>query len=702
METSPVQGQDSLLLDLPPAAPLLTGPAVLGVVAAPKFPQLDRFFLLPLLCSASPAGSFSFPPTAFLHTLEVLDNLEVQSCAPLRRHSHSAPACLLLDKCLVRTASLHEKLDSLSVKVKGSGRDYPATSIMAVKRCTVCHMYIDGAPTPDLAHVGQFGPSCTSEHHPKPCVYSHRETGTCTFYEDVDSVDSVETQSDDKLTKSQLQARDKTRQQELDKMAAELVSFRNQQVEMDRMSNDMREMKDLLKSFRPPVVGGSLAPQTSSPVSTGASSLSPSQDLSSLGAHGGAGLDEDVTRHIQKNRVPAPSTLPVGSYTGPTMPDLRKDDELNKVAMKVLAVLSDKIPQIRETFTVASNHQHLSSQSFQPGNAQSRLTTDTRVSAALDSRPTASPSVVPQFQPPVYGAGSSDSEHPAYSALHGLGGGGADGGAHASASGAHGGQTSGPQHPEDNFMDASQIMQLCTVSNRRQLRPHEFARMGRFSYASKINDKNITVPLYVMGYLQYVVALLKGVAPAQSGTEVIDRLTNLMTIMEITANNSTLDDFKCPGWAYGLEYGNRVFHDIEYGRIRWDDLADGLQPHTFLYAKDTVDMQLKGSRGAGGDRGRGAGGDRGRGRGRGGRGRGDRSDNQEGNKVCQSYNGFYTGNGCAFEFNYNRKCGYDHYCSNCFERTGAKENHKAYYCTHTDGKGATGVTGGVKATVTSG
>ena len=57
---------------------------------------------------------------------------------------------------------------------------------------------------------------------------------------------------------------------------------------------------------------------------------------------------------------------------------------------------------------------------------------------------------------------------------------------------------------------------------------------------------------------------LRGIVPAQSNTEVVDRLINLMTIMEITANNSTLEDFKSPGWSIGLEYAGRIFHDIEY------------------------------------------------------------------------------------------------------------------------------------------
>ena len=52
------------------------------------------------------------------------------------------------------------------------------------------------------------------------------------------------------------------------------------------------------------------------------------------------------------------------------------------------------------------------------------------------------------------------------------------------------------------------------------------------------------------------------------------------------------------------------------GRVKWEDLSEGLQPNTFLYAKDTVEMkQGKGGRGNRGDQQvvRGGGGGRGRG-----------------------------------------------------------------------------------------
>ena len=567
--------------------------------------------------------------------------------------------------------------------------DEPDLVTMGVKRCSACHLYIDGSPSAELTHIGNFGPSCVATHHPNPCDYSGKD-GVCTHYEE-----SSSTASGDILTSAQLQARDQTRKDELDQMAAEIVSLSKNQVDMDQMSADMVEMKKLLMSLRPAAQPGSSlvnsniqhqvtcseSVQVTTPTSNPATQT---PDLSLLGATGGPTIQDEVAKHIQNNTVPPSSNQSRGMYSGPTMRDLRKDDTLNLITQQVLAALEQRIPQIREQFALPSNAGQ--SPTPPPPNTVSTasFSTATSVTPSLNSRP-ASSSL-------LSGQGNF---HPAYQAL--LGGPAVPGGGHAV----------DLPHSED-FMDAAQIMQLCTVSNRRQLRPHEFVRMGRFSYASKITDKNITVPLFVMGYLQYVVAMLKGVAPQQSASEVLDRLCNLMTIMEITANNSTLDDFKSPGWSIGLEYAGRIFHDIEYGRVKWEDLSEGLQAHTFLYAKDIVEMQQRKDnrdnrsndtpKGKGGARG-------GKGGGRGGRG-GDRSDSvQGGTKVCQSYNGFWTGSGCAYEHNNNRKCGYEHYCSACFEKSGSKENHKAYYCksdgSSTDASKGSGSEAS-KPTVTSG
>ena len=548
---------------------------------------------------------------------------------------------------------------------------------MAIRRCTSCHNYIDGAPDPSLVHVGKYGPDCTSAHHPSPCDHSGKD-GDCQFYAVQGKIEQ--------LTPAQLQARDEVRQAELDRMSSELVGLKQNQLGMDKMSSDIQELKKMIMGLHPPPPqGGSLAPQPQlSPI------VVPTQAApvpSMAGAVGGvpsqSSLLSDVETHIQLNTVPPPSSQPKGGYSGPLMTDLRKDENVTQVAQQVLAMLEQNIPQIRQHFAPLPGIASVDSGT----NSSSSLVTSTSVTTALQSRPFTS--VLPP-QPPDAVLRSA---HPAYNAL---------------LTGMQGaGQTSPAVVPgaSTDSLDAATIMQLCTVSNRKQLRPHEFARLGRLSYASKITDKNITVPLFVMGYLQHVVALLRGIVPTETDTEVVDRLINLMTIMEITANNSTLEDFKSPGWSIGLEYAGRIFHDIEYGRVKWEDLSEGLQPNTFLYAKDTVEMQLgRGGRGNRGDQQVVRGGGGGRGRGGAGRGGGGRSD-FEGKKVCQTYNSFWTGSGCGYEYQNNRKCGYEHFCSTCFEKSGSKENHKAYYCQAESKSGSATVGSGnviAKPAVTSG
>ena len=584
---------------------------------------------------------------------------------------------------------------------------------MPVKRCSICHLYIEGAPSPHLVHDGKFGPSCESRHHPDPCDYVGREHGPCVFYKPASSADSEG--DSDHLSPEQLQSRDKNRQEEMSRMSAELVALKEKQEAVDNMAAEMTQMRQMIKMMRAPppsnislvdaelnlnINGCNISTQPTTTLTSSTSTVTSSMSVGGLGHDhpqlgvAGAGslqpLHLDVSNHIQKNTVPPATVQSRGDYSGPTIADIRKDSELDAIALRVLAALENRIPQIKETFAHVTPN---TSPSYTPVTTHcstplmSQTSAFTSVTASLANRPVSS---TVQLQRP-----SSDLQHPAYAALAAGAAPGyqSDSAAHLSGLGA------------EEFLDAAAIMQLCTVSNRRQLRPHEFAKMGRFSYASKVTDKNITVPLFVMGYLQHVVALLKGVVPVQTDTEIVDRLSNLLTIMEITANNSTLDDFKCPGWSIGLEYAGRIFHDIEYGRVKWENLSEGLQAHTFLYAKDAVEMQQpKASRGGGNQQG-------GRGRGRGGgKGRSDaRSDKTDdgrdgSNKICQSYNGFWTGSGCAYEYNNNRKCSFEHFCSKCHGNSGKKVNHKACYCSEQEAtpSGAGGNSSTKPAVTTSG
>ena len=81
------------------------------------------------------------------------------------------------------------------------------------RRCTNCHRFIEGAPTPELVHVGKYGSDCKSTHHPHPCDFLTK-TGPCTYYTVVSSPEKVVS---DSLTTEQLQVRDAVRQAEMEK-----------------------------------------------------------------------------------------------------------------------------------------------------------------------------------------------------------------------------------------------------------------------------------------------------------------------------------------------------------------------------------------------------------------------------------------------------------------------------------------------------
>ena len=201
----------------------------------------------------------------------------------------------------------------------------------------------------------------------------------------------------------------------------------------------------------------------------------------------------------------------------------------------------------------------------------------------------------------------------------------------------------------------------------KQFRPYEFAARTQLFYAKNINERNCNFPCYVLGYLRHCLIIMSGVVPS-SENELASRLTNLMNICEIAANNSTLNDFDCSGWQIAKAYGDRVFHDVETGQKTWEDLPVSIMADTFLHAKDTVAMKAKKA----GDTRSDAGLETGR--------KKKKKVEDSKSKVCTTYNTFRTGDGCAYEFKGDGKCVFEHFCKKCFTKTGKKEPHKAVNC----------------------
>ena len=168
------------------------------------------------------------------------------------------------------------------------------------------------------------------------------------------------------------------------------------------------------------------------------------------------------------------------------------------------------------------------------------------------------------------GAHSLGDTHPAFQAIQ---------------SGAAG-FTSVPQGEDYNLLDMDSLLGL-TVRDR-QYRPHEFAAKGNFFYAKNINDRNITLPLYVYGYLKHCIILSSGLVPVKEG-EVMARLVHLMNVMEITRNNSMLNDFDHSAWQLGRGYGDRVFNEIQQGLRSWREMPNYILPVVFLQLKDMLE-----------------------------------------------------------------------------------------------------------------
>ena len=501
-----------------------------------------------------------------------------------------------------------------------------ALSAMRENRCSRCHRYKKDPPSPDLGHEGSHAESkCRLDHHPSPCDHLDEGGAPCSYLSDSDPNAPLDGAPDARVFEDKLTA---------------------QSLEMDQLRADMLNMRQMMESMRLPAsttaslnmgVAAAMttattttpsqhAPRSSllQPPATGAGYLAP--DIAQRSLHDEA--QNLITRNTSSSQ--AGNSLP--GYGGPTMKDLQHDASIASEVQRQLAAIIAATPALQKV---------VAGQPDTPAVTQYRDTRQQKLPLATGGLP------------------SGSHAHVAFQAIQ---------------TGARGAVSD--QELNLNLLDMDSMLGL-TV-REKQYRPHEFASRGNFFYAKNINDRNITLPLYVYGYLKHCIILLSGLVPVAEG-EVMARLTHLMNVMEITSNNSTLNDFDHSAWNLGRGYGDRVFNDIQQGLRNWSELPQNILPDVFLHVKDMVDMQnrKKDTMGRGG---RG-----GTSRGRGGTGGNkERASEKGGNEkpmVCTSYNDFFTGSGCAYEYNNQRKCNYEHFCSKCFSNTGNKITHKARFCT---------------------
>ena len=511
---------------------------------------------------------------------------------------------------------------------------------MVDNRCSRCHRYKKDAPSPDLGHDGSQAESkCKLAHHQFPCDYIDVDDNVCEFHTDEGAAGNDQTAGD-------AAALGKEFERKFNDQSHELGQLRSDMKEMSRMMSSMRLManpKDSLSlaTSTAQSVGSTSTTSTSSITNPRVSLLPPTTGLGSVGNTAvpvsPGSLYSEAQNLIHVNDRSGVAVAGLQGYNGPNMKDLQQDKSIADEVQRQLAELIASTPALQKV--VAG----------QPPVLAPQPKTSHHPQPLFKPGPSAYSATTALGQP---GLGS---HHVAFQAIHaGATGGGAD-------------QT----RDNINLLDMDSMLGL-TV-REKQYRPHEFASKGNFFYSKNINDKNITLPLYVYGYLKHCIILMSGLVPVAEG-EVMARLVNLLHIMEITSNNSTLNDFDHSAWQLGRGYGDRVFNDIQQGLRSWPEMPNHILPDVFLHVKDMVDMQTKrkdAPRGKGGSRGKGSGKER------------NSSDRPSGDKtlVCSTYNDFFTGTGCAYEHNQNRTCGYEHYCSKCFSSSGSKVAHKARFCT---------------------
>ena len=205
-----------------------------------------------------------------------------------------------------------------------------------------------------------------------------------------------------------------------------------------------------------------------------------------------------------------------------------------------------------------------------------------------------------------------------------------------------------------------QLYRATTVN--KQLRCHEFASTGQFSYRHQLKQDNINAVSFAFGAFKHLEACKSGLISV-SESEFLARIRHLKNVFEIACLSSKLDSFTETSWLVAREYDTRVISEIESGSKSWESLSIGIEPDSIYCAKETVDIRLKAKKKDPKDPPRGV-----------------KTDKKE-KKLCTTYNTHKSSDGCYWEhLNKGETCIYDHYCSWCKQNRGVAEKHKLYSC----------------------
>ena len=225
-----------------------------------------------------------------------------------------------------------------------------------VRRCTTCHRYVTGAPTPDLDHGGVgSGPDCTLEHHTASCDWEDdRRIGvTCSYFPDTVPVSVPEEQNAVQLLEERLAQLQREKEEESRRANLLQISNNNLRDSQSQLQQQNVHLQNLshhsfyasattttttTSALSAPLMGTGFTSSFMTPVSSTGVSV-PASFPSSLASA--------ASSHASRNNsATASSSRSIPGYGGPSLPEIRQDPQVSSFAQQVMGRLMREMPTL--------------------------------------------------------------------------------------------------------------------------------------------------------------------------------------------------------------------------------------------------------------------------------------------------------------------------------------------------------------------
>ena len=268
----------------------------------------------------------------------------------------------------------------------------------------------------------------------------------------------------------------------------------------------------------------------------------------------------------------------IPGYSGPSIPDLRQDQNVSAIAQQVMGILMREIPALAAAPTAGpADPLHLR--------------------AAVPPQPAPCPPPPPSL--PLFG-GHLPSHHPADPASQ-----------HLEQLQRQLDQLRQARHlpqehhnrlPQDHLQSQvassnSNSVNLDFLLNasikNKQFRSLDFAKIGNFPYINQVKQNNLNLALFAFGSFKHLLSLIDGTLLQVSQTELCSRLQHLCNVMDIVCLASSPSDFDIKAWKIGREYDTKIIQYIEHGFKNWETLDRCIDPTAWNYAKEILSKSKK-------------------------------------------------------------------------------------------------------------